>query len=434
MGHRIRSFLFFTFALLLATGGRAESQQADIIRGRVIGPDSLPLEGVNVTATTLQGNVARTARTGRDGRYTITHPAGEGDYIMTFAALGYAARRYEIKRLADEEILVADARLTRVNTLETIRVAAERQPPSRNEAVADVGGTEQPVESGVLPAADLGDLAAMAATLPGVQLVPGENGEPNGFSVLGLGADQNMTTLNGMSFGGSSLPRDASVSTSLNTSPYDVSRGGFSGGQLNVRTRGGSNFVMRGTSLNVDAPQLQWTDAAAEALGQTYSNISLGGMASGPVTRNRLFYSSSFQAGRRSNDVQSLLNTGTLGLQTAGVAGGGGEVAGRGGRVAGGASFLCCRCSRQPQHGPGELLRWTRLGACIVDKRSVPFAQRQLQLEQAESAVHPAHHAFVQHGRSIGLDDRHSGAPHGIPQVRAIQRDNSRLERFTKRD
>jgi hypothetical protein len=320
MGHRIRSFLFFTFALLLATGGRAESQQADIIRGRVIGPDSLPLEGVNVTATTLQGNVARTARTGRDGRYTITHPAGEGDYIMTFAALGYAARRYEIKRLADEEILVADARLTRVNTLETIRVAAERQPPSRNEAVADVGGTEQPVESGVLPAADLGDLAAMAATLPGVQLVPGENGEPNGFSVLGLGADQNMTTLNGMSFGGSSLPRDASVSTSLNTSPYDVSRGGFSGGQLNVRTRGGSNFVMRGTSLNVDAPQLQWTDAAAEALGQTYSNISLGGMASGPVTRNRLFYSSSFQAGRRSNDVQSLLNTGTLGLQTAGVA------------------------------------------------------------------------------------------------------------------
>ena len=44
------------------------------------------------------------------------------------------------------------------------------------------------------------------------------NGDPNGFSMLGLGADQNSTTLNGMSFGGSNLPRDAGISTSLNAS------------------------------------------------------------------------------------------------------------------------------------------------------------------------------------------------------------------------
>jgi hypothetical protein len=51
--------------------------------------------------------------------------------------------------------------------------------------------------------------AAMAATLPGVQLVPGQDGGANGFSVLGLGADQNNTTLNGMMFGGAGLPRAA---------------------------------------------------------------------------------------------------------------------------------------------------------------------------------------------------------------------------------
>jgi hypothetical protein len=102
--------------------------------------------------------------------------------MVSSAALGFASKRFEVKRTADEEILVADAKL---------------------------------------PPADLGDLAAMAATLPGVQLVPGQNGDASGYSVLGLGADQNNTTLNGMSFGGSNLPRDAGV----------------------------SNFIMRGMSL-----------------------------------------------------------------------------------------------------------------------------------------------------------------------------------------
>jgi hypothetical protein len=117
----------------------------------------------------------------------------------------------------------------------------------------------------------------MAASLPGVQLVPGADGDPSGFSVLGLTPDQNSTTLNGMNFGGADLPRDAAVMSSLVTTPYDVTRGGFSGAQFSLRTRPGSNFVMRGMSFTLNAPQLQWTDRAARALGQEYTNLSLGG-------------------------------------------------------------------------------------------------------------------------------------------------------------
>ena len=59
------------------------------------------------------GNVNRSARTDKNGRYTITFPGGEGDYFVEVAAIGYAARRFELKRTADQEILVADARLLR---------------------------------------------------------------------------------------------------------------------------------------------------------------------------------------------------------------------------------------------------------------------------------------------------------------------------------
>ena len=306
----------------LVFGGAAlHAQQADVVRGRVIGPDSLPIEGANVTVTSVTGNVNRRARTDKNGRFTVTFPNGDGDYFVAFAALGFATKRFEVKRVGDEEILIADAKLTRAAVnLEAMKVTAPREKVGRNDVQPDISGTEQAVANNALPPADLGDLAAMAATLPGVQLVPGQNGDPNGFSVLGLGADQNNMTLNGMSFGGSNLPRDAGVMTSLVTSPYDVSRGGFSGGQLTIRTRPGSNFITRGMSLNLDAPALQWTDRAAQALGQQYSNVSLGGIAAGPLVIDKAFYNIAYQFGRRMNDYQTLLNTSPLGLQTAGVA------------------------------------------------------------------------------------------------------------------
>ncbi|MFN2564346.1 MAG: TonB-dependent receptor, partial [Gemmatimonadaceae bacterium] len=317
--------VFFSALLTLLAAAAArpaalDAQEADVIRGRVVGPDSLPIENVTVTVTSISGNVRRTARTDKNGRFTVTFPGGEGDYMVSFAALGYAAKRFEVKRTADEEILVADARLARVGAvLDAVQVRAQRERVNRNVPTPDVGGTERPVDNANVPADLLGDLAAMAASLPGVQFVPGEDGGPNGFSVLGLGADQNNTTLNGMPFGGSNLPRDAAISTSLVTTPYDVSRGGFSGGQLSIRTRPGSNFITRGMSLNLDAPQMQWTDRAARALGQQYTNLSVGGMGSGPVRFDKAFYNVAYQIGRRSNDNQSLLNTDAFGLQAAGV-------------------------------------------------------------------------------------------------------------------
>lgn len=89
----------------------AMAQQLDVIRGRVTGPDSTPVSGVTVKATSFSGNVSKSARTGRNGRFSITYPNGEGDYWLEFHAIGYVAKRFEIKRIADEEILLADTRL-----------------------------------------------------------------------------------------------------------------------------------------------------------------------------------------------------------------------------------------------------------------------------------------------------------------------------------
>jgi hypothetical protein len=294
--------------------------QTDVIRGKVTNTELLPLANVRVTATSIPGNVTREARTNNQGNFQIAFPSGTGDYIMGYALIGYNYRQFEIKRLADEDVLIADAKLSVVQ-LDTVSVSASNaQRISRNSQTPDVSGTERPIDNSLLPPELQGDLAAMAASLPGVVLIPGLDGEPDGFSVMGLGADQNSVTMNGMQTGANNLPRDASVSSSLTTSSYDATRGGFSGGNFNIRPNSGTNIRTRGNSLLINARQLEWTDRAAQSLASEYTNFSLGGALSGPISVNKAFYNMSYQLGRQSRDNQTLLNTSPLGLQTAGVA------------------------------------------------------------------------------------------------------------------
>ena len=200
---------------LVAASSRTAAAQTDVIRGKVTTTEGLPLQNVRVTATSIPGNVTREVRTNNQGNYQIAFAGGPGDYIMGFALVGYGFRQFEIKRVADEDVLVADARLS-VIQLDTVAVtASSAQRPNRNSQTPDVSGTEQQVNPNALPPELQGDLAALAASLPGVTLIPGLDGSPDGFSVLGLGADQNTTTLNGLPFNSSNLPRDAQVQTSL---------------------------------------------------------------------------------------------------------------------------------------------------------------------------------------------------------------------------
>ena len=50
---------------------------------------------------------------------------------------------------------------------------------SRNSNPQDISGTERAVNASALAADQQGDLAAMAASLPGVQFLPGADGDPS---------------------------------------------------------------------------------------------------------------------------------------------------------------------------------------------------------------------------------------------------------------
>lgn len=319
---KIRHFLSF-LAIVVATlvGSDLSAQTTDIIRGRVIGPDSQPVIGATVTATSISGNISRNTRTDNKGNYSISFPNGDGDYIVSFAAMGYAARRFQVKRTADQEFLVADAKLARsAVTLDAMKVEQPRNRPGRNDAISsDLSGMERGLGGGILGLDQMGDLAAMAGSLPGFSYIPASGDGPGGFSVFGLDQTQNLTTLNGLPTGADGLPRDASVSSSVSTSPYDVARGGFSGGAVSLRTRSGTNFVRRNLSFVGQAPQATWTDATGRASGAASTMGSLGGGFAGPIRFNKAYYSTSFQLNNTTSDLLSLTNQTDASLITSGI-------------------------------------------------------------------------------------------------------------------
>jgi hypothetical protein len=321
MGAAVRALLFA--CLVAVTPLVARSQvSTDVIRGRITDPEQKPVQGADVKATSYAGQASKTATTDKNGRFTIIFINGEGDYWLDVRKLGLQPKRFEIRKVGDEEVMIADARLSSaIVALDAVNIREQRTRalPDRSSKEPDVGGGARPLTNNPVSPDEQGNLAAMAAAA-GFQLVPGLNGAPDMYSVLGLSGDQNNVTFNGLGSGISALPPDVLATTSINPYPFDVSRGGFSGAQISIRTIPGSNFSRRAVTNATVAPPLEWADQPAAAQGARYTSLRVGGNAAGPFKIDEIFYNSAYNVARRFKDASSLADASALGLTAAGVA------------------------------------------------------------------------------------------------------------------
>jgi len=320
-------------AMLLVVAARLSAQtpapspalRHEIVRGTISGgppagpqAPNKPLAAVDVIVTRGPDRAFKSAKTDASGAYSIDWPDGTGDYLVHVAAPGYDTFRKRVTRVGDDTVFVVDAVLkpTAAQQLGPVVTTARRPTPDRNPAFgADVGASEQLSGGlvGKLPPDVAGDLSAIAGTMPGVSQTNG------GISVLGLGADQNSTTLNGMSFAGADVPRDANTRVRVSASAYDPSRGWFSGANTNVELQPGSLFGGRRSHFTLDAPSFQYTDPISARLGQRFTsgNASLG--ADGEMIEDKWYYNLGVQGGRKTAPVTSLASANADLLEHAGV-------------------------------------------------------------------------------------------------------------------
>ncbi|HEX8849012.1 MAG TPA: carboxypeptidase regulatory-like domain-containing protein [Gemmatimonadaceae bacterium] len=294
--------LFLPTALLAQVGS-----STDIITGRVIGPDSQPVVGARVDVTSAETQITRSTRTNDHGRYTVVFPDGGGQYRVTITYIGFAPTRLNVQRNADEDRLVADARLSQnPTTLAEVTVRGRQQPQVGQRA--EPGGTERglpPMITNRLPV-DAGDLTSLATLVPGVVVVPGTDSTPMSFSVAGQPASQNAITLDGLTFGAGAIPADAVRNTRVITNTYDVARGQFTGGQVATTTRGGTNNLTGTVTYQLRDPALEFSTVKGP-FGNEFAQNQLSFGVGGPIVKDRAFIFGSGQLSRRSSGLQSLV-------------------------------------------------------------------------------------------------------------------------------
>src|SRR5438128_11538556 len=101
---RPRRLLGIVVLVAMAAAHPADAQvgtTTDIITGTVTGPDSQPLGGAVITATSLETRVSRQRTTDARGRFTIDFPGGGRRSELTARYIGIAALQRTVARQGD---------------------------------------------------------------------------------------------------------------------------------------------------------------------------------------------------------------------------------------------------------------------------------------------------------------------------------------------
>ncbi|MCU0634984.1 MAG: carboxypeptidase regulatory-like domain-containing protein [Gemmatimonadaceae bacterium] len=298
----------------------AQAARPDTLVGRVTTDSAFALDSAEVIVTRGPDRAVFRTRTGADGRWRLVIDAGTGDYLVYVTHPGRVAQRTRVTRKAAEQRLTVDLALAAVPVQRLARVevrASKRKPPERRDGLEPARGGAEIARDGVtgaLSPVQQGDIAAQALTIPGLQSGPG------GLSALGLPGDQTLVTLNGLGFAGGEVPRGMRTGLRVATTAWDVTRGGFSGAQVDLELSPAWIFSTRNANVALDAPWLQLTDAIGRALGARYGRLDAALAASGAIGwRDRLTYAAGATVRRSTDESPSIATASDAALGAVGV-------------------------------------------------------------------------------------------------------------------
>ena len=262
-----------TGVLILVPSILFAQDRQHIIQGRVTSDSGAAIPAADVIVTIAPSAEIVTGKTDVAGNYRLVIANPTGEYILNISILGFRPFRQRVTMPPGDTVATVNAKLAvNIQQVAAVRVQAQRPRPQRSlENAAGIGtdANNKQIDGVVnaLPPELRGNIEALAALVPGLAVTG------NGVSAFGLGADANMTTLNGMPFSAGSVPRDLATTTNYITSTWDPRFGGFSGALASSTLQRGTNIETRRASASLDAPMLQASDPIAARAGQKFTNV-----------------------------------------------------------------------------------------------------------------------------------------------------------------
>jgi hypothetical protein len=299
----------------------AQTPRRHVIQGRVTSDSGgKPIDTADVIITIAPSAETVFGKSDASGAYRIVIADPTGEYILSISALGYRPFRQRVTIPPGDTLAIVSARLVpSIQQVAGVRVSATRPRPRRTLGT-DGGLGADPTNktfdgvTNALPPELQGNLDAMAGLLPGYNTLSG-----GGFSAFGQSAAANMKTLNGMNYSGDALPRDVATSTKYASSPWDPTRGGFSGALVSTTISRGTNITEENGHVTLDAPVLQLNDPVAARSGERFSNLQIGRSKSGALSLDKYFYNLGGSATITRAPVSSLLDFDPDALGAAGI-------------------------------------------------------------------------------------------------------------------
>ena len=275
-----------TFAVPLAG-------QSAVVTGTVRAQSGAPIAGASVAAG------AREVRTSEAGRFSLAVPADTA-LTLEVSAVGFAPATLGLDPLPPGGRRTVALTLQPFYVLDAITVTTRKPRPLLNTENATTGGTLEQEELRALPT-DSRDPLSLAYTIPGVVPATGFFGDAPPLSLDGANSLYTQYTLDGLDnnegfLGGPRVefPLAALSRLSVLNNTYGAEYGRSPTGIVNEESRGGSDST-HGEVLAYWRPGIPF-DAAPKLTPpgtdpKGFRRFQLGAGASGPLARDRTFYS-----------------------------------------------------------------------------------------------------------------------------------------------
>jgi hypothetical protein len=304
----------FCVVVLLFGPTPARADISGSISGIVTDPSGAVIPGVKVAATALSTNVQHTTVT--DGKGFYSFPELPVDhYVISISQTGY-------KKFTEQNIIVnansairVDMQLqigTVTNTISVMSNALQIQTQSTQmgEVIESDKMTSVPLngrsfidllalQPGVSPytgnqtTAGVGAYTISGDQTNGSQSVNGGRVGSNGYMVNGADAEE------GVHNGAAMIPNlDSIAEFRIITNNFDAEYGNFSGGQVNVVTKSGSNAFHGDLFDFLRNTDLDARNYFAPARGVFIQN-QFGGTVGGPIHRDKVFFFGDYQGTRQ---------------------------------------------------------------------------------------------------------------------------------------
>ncbi len=318
----IHAACFLLFSMLL--GGAAQAQFRASLRGTLTDPQGAVVPGATVTLVNKDTNATLTSTSDDNGIYQFNALAA-APYRLTVERTGFQKKLLDDVQIIPEQLNSLNIQLALGSVSETITVTNTTQ--ALDTETATVGGTISNNEIQHMPTfgRDVLKVTQLAPgsfsdssqasgndnyNLPGTQTGGGQSGgsdgifkTENGVQIVSNGnqTENNSISIDGISttsavWGGSTIitpSQDSVQDVKVLTNSYDAEYGRFSGAQVQITSKGGTNnfhgaafFYAHRPGLNAFQP---YNGDGNKPLRDDNFFDQIGGNLGGPIWKNKIF-------------------------------------------------------------------------------------------------------------------------------------------------